>query len=427
MDQLNPVISAQPLIAILKRLLLEVGEDFAVRLWDGSCLRSADTALPPRFTLICRNPEALRLLFLGQDSLRLAEAYLRNDLDIEGDLFAVVALKEHLQSLPMTWHQRLWNSLFWLLHHLRNTEVLPAYRRSVTRHTKQENSDAVTFHYDVSNDFYALWLDPAMVYSCAYFEQSGDDLEKAQQAKLEHICRKLMLQPGERLLDIGCGWGALILYAAKHHGVKAHGISLSHKQLELARVRIAQSGLADRVTVELLDYRDLDGKAQYDKIASVGMFEHVGLRNLPEYFASVRRLLKPAGLFLNHGITSVSGGWLASANTRFINRYIFPDGQLDTISNIQRAMEGEGFEIADVEALRRHYALTLRHWVERLERHHTEALRFVSEQTYRAWRLYMTASALQFEAGGIGVYQVLASAHADQASALPLTRRHLYC
>lgn len=419
--------SIDPLVTLLKRLLRGAGGEFSVRLWDGSHLQSADTKLAPRFTLICRNPDALRSLLLGRNPLRLAEAYLRNDLDIEGDLFAVVALKERLQSLRMVWHQRFWNSLVWLLHHLRNTDALPGYRRSVVRHSKQENSDAVAFHYDVSNDFYSLWLDPAMVYSCAYFEHPEDDLEKAQQAKLEHICRKLMLQPGECLLDIGCGWGALILHAAKYHGVKAHGISLSHSQLELARARIAQAGLADRVTVELCDYRDLDGKTQYDKIASVGMFEHVGLRNLPLYFACVRRSLKPAGLFLNHGITSASEGWQESANTRFINRYIFPDGQLDTISNIQRVMEGEGFEIADVEALRRHYALTLRHWVERLEKHHAEALRFVSEQTYRAWRLYMTASALQFETGGIGVYQILASMPAGQASGLPLTRRHLYC
>lgn len=177
MDQLNPAISAQPLIAILKRLLLEVGEDFAVRLWDGSCLRSADTTLLPRF-LVCRNPEALCLLFLGQDALRLAEANLRNDLDIEGDLFAVVALKERFQSLPMVWHQRRWHSLFWLLHSLPNTEMLPGYRRSAARHIKQENSDAVAFRYDVSNDVYALWLDPATVYSCAYFEQPGEHLTR---------------------------------------------------------------------------------------------------------------------------------------------------------------------------------------------------------------------------------------------------------
>jgi cyclopropane-fatty-acyl-phospholipid synthase len=265
-----------------------------------------------------------------------------------------------------------------------------------------------------------------MVYSCAYFENAQADLDAAQEAKLDHICRKLSLRPGESFLDIGCGWGALVIHAARRYGVRAHGVTLSRQQLEVARARIAEKGLEDRVSVELLDYRDLSGESVYDKIASVGMFEHVGLENLPVYFSTVHRLLKPHGLFLNHGITHDSEGWQKSMSTEFINRYVFPDGQLDNISNIQHVMERSRFEIADVEALRPHYALTLRHWVARLERNHLRALEFVNEATYRVWRLYMAASALEFEAGNIGIYQVLAGKRAPGNLPVPLTRRYLY-
>ena len=428
--KLNHTQAASPspsFVTLLQHLLRRSGGDFAIRLWEGSELRSAPSQAP-RFTLVCRTPAALRALMLGGDPLRLAEAYLRDDLDIEGDLFAAIALKDRLQDFRPAWHQRLRIVLHTLmLPRAGGPDVAPGYRQRVRRHTPRENREAIAFHYDLSNDFYGLWLDPAMVYSCAYFERPDASLEQAQQAKLEHICRKLLLRPGERLLDVGCGWGALVIHAAQHHGVHAHGISLSRNQLEVARERVARAGLEDRVTVELRDYRELEGEGRYDKIASVGMFEHVGLRRLPLYFATVRRLLKPGGLFLNHGITNATEGWRTSAGTRFINRYIFPDGQLDTIGNIQRAMEVAGFEIVDVEALRRHYALTLRQWIARLESHHDEALRHVDESTYRAWRLYMAASALEFESGGIGIYQILARARADGTCELPLTRRHLYC
>jgi cyclopropane-fatty-acyl-phospholipid synthase len=216
------------------------------------------------------------------------------------------------------------------------------------------------------------------------------------------------------------------MHAARHHGVHAHGITLSERQLAWARQRIAQAGLQDRVTVELRDYRDVQGEATYDKISSVGMFEHVGLKNLPIYFSTVQRLLKPAGLFLNHGITHDVEGWNKSASTEFINRYVFPDGQLDLVSNVQRAMERNGFEIADVESLRPHYAKTLRHWVRKLEQHHQQALEHVSEATYRVWRLYMAACALEFESGEIGVYQILAIKRGVGVWPLPLTRRDLY-
>ena len=425
---------------LLTRLFRGLDRTVPLRLWNGRLLKlgNAEAGVskgdaPPRFTLVCRSPAAVRAMALGRDPLRLAEVYFRDDVDIEGDFFAALGLKDHLRTISMSWRDRIGAVAAALRLCLsdptasrRSGERAPLHGRSVRDHSKTENKQAIAFHYDVSNAFYALWLDDAMVYSCAYFEQPDDTLASAQRAKLDHVCRKLLLQRGDRLLDIGCGWGALVIHAATHYGVRAHGITLSEQQLTLARERIAEAGVGDRVTVELRDYRDLIEGGSYDKVSSVGMFEHIGLKNLPVYFAKVHKLLKPGGLFLNHGITHDVEGWEKTLSSEFINRYVFPDGQLDTVSNIQRVMERAHFEIADVESLRPHYALTLRHWVARLEKHHDEALQFVSESTWRVWRLYMAACALEFESGEIGVYQVLASKRAGRGAALPLTRRHLY-
>lgn len=433
--------------SLLRKVFRHLPFSFVIRLWTGSTVvvgGAADQSTDPRFTLWFKSPHAVSELILGKDPLRLAEAYFRSELDIEGDLFAALRLKDHLEALRLPIGERL--SALLTARKLRslNKHVpdargasdnddpraaersAPTHGREVRVHSRDENRDAIHFHYDVSNEFYRLWLDRAMVYSCAYFEEADCSLDDAQQAKLEHICRKLLLKPGERLLDIGCGWGALVIHAASRYGVQAHGITLSAKQLDVARRRIAEAGLEDRVTVELKDYRDLDGREIYDKVSSIGMFEHVGLKNLPLYFDTVHRLLKADGLFLNHGITHEQAGWDWNLSTEFINRYVFPDGQLDSISNIQRFMEEAKFEITDVEALRAHYALTLRAWVERLERRHSRALEYVSEATYRVWRLYMAACALEFESGHIGIYQVLASKRGPRHARTPLTRRHLY-
>lgn len=425
-------LAGELLTKLFRRLPLKM----SVRLWSGETLHlgAADAGAQERaFTLVFRTPDAVCSTVLGRDPLRLAESYFRGDLDIEGDFFAALELKDHLQILHLSAGERLGAVYSALRLRALNADTRrvrwqqsPSHGRAVKSHSKAENLDAIHFHYDVSNEFYASWLDQRMVYSCAYFETPEADLDTAQNAKLEHICRKLRLQPGDEFLDIGCGWGALVIHAARHFGVRARGVTLSPQQLTLAREHILAAGLGDRVSVELQDYRDVPGASVYDKIASVGMFEHVGLKNLPGYFATVHRLLKPHGLFLNHGITHDSDGWEKSLSTEFINRYVFPDGQLDNVSNIQRLMEAAGFEIADVEALRPHYALTLRHWVARLERNRAHELQFVNEATYRVWRLYMTAAALDFEAGHIGIYQILAGKRAAGNLPLPLTRRHLY-
>ena len=407
-----------------------------LRLWNGEQLivgAGRTGAAPLPFTLVFHDPEVVWSAILNHDPLVLAESFFRGNLEIEGDFFAALSIKDHLDALQMSAGEQIWAAtMAWRLK-MKNAATRKARQAaklalapSVKAHSKSENRDAIHFHYDVSNDFYALWLDRAMVYSCAYFESPDTDLDSAQQAKLEHICRKLSLKSGEMFLDIGCGWGALAIYAAQNYGVRAHGVTLSPQQLKVAQQRIAEAGLTGQVSVELLDYRDLPGESVYDKVASVGMFEHVGLKNLPVYFSTVHRLLKPRGLFLNHGITHDSEGWERNMSTEFINRYVFPDGQLDTIGNIQRVMERQKLEIADVEGLRAHYALTLRHWVARLESQRERALRYVNEATYRVWQMYMAAAALDFELGKIGIYQVLASKRAAGVPNLPLTRRHLY-
>ncbi|WP_275098040.1 class I SAM-dependent methyltransferase [Sedimenticola hydrogenitrophicus] len=416
---------------ILQRVFRGYPGSLAVRLWDGVTLSFGAGA--PEVTLIVHEPRLLRNLILFRDPLRLAEAYFQGWLDVEGDLYTALKMRDHLQTLNLSVFEKadfLFAALF-IGGASASVHAAPALRSFQTvrpwrAHSKGGSREAIAFHYDVSNAFYRLWLDEQMIYSCAYFETPDDSLDQAQCNKLDHICRKLRLKPGERLLDIGCGWGALIRWAAKHYGVQAHGITLSRNQYDYALENIRDEGLHDRVTVELRDYRELQGEARYDKIASVGMFEHVGLKNLPRYFDLARRLLRPGGLFLNQGITQDREGWGESVGTRFINRYVFPDGELDTVGNVQRVMEHAGFEILDVEALRRHYALTLRHWVERLESRKAEAQSLVPESIYRLWRLYMAACALQFEQGTIGVYQILAATRDGSPDRLRLTWRDLY-
>ncbi|MCX7279763.1 MAG: cyclopropane-fatty-acyl-phospholipid synthase [Burkholderiales bacterium] len=418
-------------IRIFERLLHGFEGKASLRLWNDRLHTLGVEA--SAFTLVLRDPALLRKLITAKSPVLLADAYFRGQVDVEGDLYSALALKGHFEALALPWRDKL--SLLLEARRLPAHAGPPARASSgmvsriadkfTHKHSRVSDQAAIAFHYDVSNDFYGLWLDEQRVYSCAYFETPEDTLDQAQRNKLEHICRKLRLQPHDRMLDIGCGWGALVCWAAQHHGVHAHGITLSQQQFDYASARVAAQGLQHLVTVELRDYRDLQGHAVYDKVASVGMFEHVGLANMPTYLATVQRVLRPGGLFLNHGITHDEEGWNQTVATEFINRYVFPDGEFDCVSNIQLGMERAGFEIEDVEALRRHYALTLRHWVQRLEANRDAALQQVDEPTFRVWRLYMAACALEFEAGGTGIYQILASRRGAE-TALPLTRQDLY-
>lgn len=410
------------------------GRTFAVRFWDGT-IEAPSLPDGPRFTLVLRHPGALRRMLLPPTNRALGEAYVRDDFDIEGDIESATSLAG-----PLAARFRSPTACIQLARRLlqlpsRGPSRLPAgFRASGMRHARGRDAKAVRFHYDLGNDFFALWLDRRMVYSCAYFENGDAPLDEAQEAKLDLICRKLRLEPGERLLDIGCGWGALIHHATAHYGVEATGITLSEPQAALARDRIAAAGLSERCRVEVCDYRDVPSGKRFDKIASVGMVEHVGQATLPVYYRAVSRLLEPGGLFLNHGIVSLAqqipGGRLARKARRwasFIERYVFPDAELVPPAALIAPAEAAGFETRDVESLREHYALTLRHWVRRLEERQDVAVALVGEPAYRVWRLYMAGSAHVFASGRVGIVQVLfAKADGSGQARLPLTRGDLY-
>jgi cyclopropane-fatty-acyl-phospholipid synthase len=274
-----------------------------------------------------------------------------------------------------------------------------------------------------------MWLDERMVYSCAYFKTPSDTLEQAQAQKLDHICRKLMLEPGESFLDIGCGWGGLIFWAAQHYGVKATGITLSQNQFDHVRAKIAELGLTGQVDVRLLDYIDLPEDRQYDKIASIGMFEHVGIANYPRYFGKIYRVLRPGGLAMNHGITQnhVGVDSLGSGVGEFVEEYVFPGGQLAHVSRVIQGLGAEGLELIDAEALREHYARTLWHWVDRLESNADAARREVGEQKFRIWRIYLAGSAHSFDRGWISLFQLLVGKPLPDGSLPhPATRDYMY-
>jgi cyclopropane-fatty-acyl-phospholipid synthase len=301
----------------------------------------------------------------------------------------------------------------------------------ITGHKRKtaDNKDYIQFHYDLSNDFYALFLDPEMVYSCAYYTDWNNDVAQAQRDKLEMICRKLRLKPGERFLDIGCGWGGLICHAAKNYGVTAHGITLSEEQLAFAKDKIKRLGLEDKVTVELKDYSMMTG--QFDKIASIGMYEHIGLKNIPGYMQKMQQLLAPDGLFLNHAIArrAPKQGWFKKRmrpEQKAIAKYIFPGGELDDIGHSIFAMERAGFEIQDVEAWRMHYARTCKLWCERLTARREDALKYVSEEKYRIWVAYLAGVSLAFSRGTLRIFQTLVSKNAKRPPAIPPTRADLY-
>ncbi len=296
-------------------------------------------------------------------------------------------------------------------------------------HSRSLDRKAIEYHYDVSNEFFSLFLDRDMVYSCAYYRHENDSLETAQRQKLDHILNKLMLRPGERFLDIGCGWGSLIVRAAKQYGAFATGITLSRNQFDLARERIRAEGLQDRCVVELCDYRDLPGTAVYDKIASVGMFEHVGLKNLAGYFRRIHCLLKPEGLVLNHGITTsdIDSRWVGLGAGEFIDRYVFPDGELPHVALVLKEMSAAGLEVTDVESLRRHYAHTCREWTNRLESNVDRAIAIAGAKRARIWQIYLAGCTYGFAKGWMNLYQVLGcKSENTEAKPLPLTRDYIY-
>jgi cyclopropane-fatty-acyl-phospholipid synthase len=378
----------------------------AMRAWDGTTWGDADADA----TIVLRHPAALRSLLLPPKDLAAGEAYIFDDVDIEGDI--VAALEWGARLAPMARRPlaaaRVLRSVRRLPNPPRQAGARPTFRGRL--HSPWRDRQAVSHHYDTGNDFFRQFLDSDLVYSCAYFLDPAEPLEAAQRRKLDVVCRKLELAPGMRFLDVGCGWGSLVIHAAATYGVEAVGITLSQEQAELARERVAEAGLSDHVTIRLADYRHLD--EQFDAIASIGMVEHVGDRRLGVYFDRLFRLLTPGGQLLNHGITNRNrhrGRLLARPRPTFINTYVFPDGELLAVERIVRRAEEAGFELRDSESLRWSYALTLRHWVDNLEANRIAAVAAANEAKYRIWRMYMAGSAVAFERAAISVHQMLLS------------------
>ncbi|CAE6889197.1 class I SAM-dependent methyltransferase [Paraburkholderia domus] len=378
-------------------------------------------AAQPRLSFVIRDMRALRHLTQGAIG-RLAEDYVEGRLEIEGDMHDLMATAPALLR-----HDPTEEAHGWLQSRVNRA------RRAIwerTHHSRATDAAQIQRHYDVSDDFYALWLDPLRVYSCAYFSSTDMSLAEAQRAKLDHICRKLMLRPGERFLDVGAGWGALLFWAAEHYDVTATGITLSKNQHAYVNRLIDQKGLQGRVRMLLQDYRDLDESRPFDKIASVGMCEHVGRPNLPPYFAKMRRLLRPGGLMMNHSITAgrADNPQRDGGMGDFIDRYIFPGGQLVHVSVMMAAMTRGNLEPVDAECLRPHYARTLWHWADALEARLDEARRILgsdAERIIRAYRLYLAGSAMGFERGWTSLFQILVSRPADMTGRRDHSTRRL--
>ena len=394
--------------------------DFDVRLPDGTTLPSITGQRA--FTFAVNTSGALRSAFMPPFELNAGTAFVDGAIDIEGDLTAAIALL-HRSGAARTIFERA--RIARALRRLpRETHAPDRAHLHGKMHSRERDRAAISYHYDQPLGFYAAFLDSDLVYSCAYYDDGIQTLDEAQSAKLNYVLHKLRLRPGMRFLDIGCGWGSLVIRAAQH-GAQALGITLSQTQYDEANRRIAEAGLQDRARVLLCDYRDLQ-HATFDRIASIGMVEHVGRAKLHEYFRSAWRALVPGGLFLNHGIAEQSPGRKARANP-FIERYVFPDGDLVAVSDANAIAERVGFEVRDVENLREHYAKTLRAWVANLETHRNEAVLLAGETAYRIWRLYMAASAVSFEGGSIGIHQsLLAKPDSDGRVVIPPTRRDLY-
>ena len=372
-----------------------------VRFWDGSAIGSGPT------TIVVRSEDAIRHLVWAPGELGLARAYVSGELELEGDIYDLLALHPTAPGLGLRGIAALLPAAY-RMRLLGRRPPVPAEEAQLRgrRHSKARDAAAIRHHYDVGNDFYRLVLGPSLTYSCAYFRTEDMSLEDAQASKYELICRKLGLEPGMRLLDVGCGWGGMVLHAAEHHGVRAVGVTLSPAQADLAAKRVAESGLADRVEIRVQDYREVDD-GPYDAISSIGMFEHVGLARLGEYFGRLFELLRPGGKLLNHGISRPRGEGGFDRGS-FVDKYVFPDGELHEVGRVVSRIADTGFEVRDVHGLREHYGKTLRCWVANLQSQWDDAVRLAGVNRARVWLLYMAASALNFEAGRTSIHQVLA-------------------
>lgn len=427
-------------LAAAHRLLKHIAQvlDFplSVRLWDGSIV---PLGREPHATilLVVEGPRTVTTLLRRPTLENVLRHYAVGKISFEGadTLTFIQYVREHNPKKRLKQLNKIllfWNALPFLFGPAEKLSLQHDFKTNEagTKGSQRNNSDYIQFHYDAGNEFYQIFLDSQMQYSCGYFKNPENSLDQAQRDKLEHICRKLRLKAGESLLDIGSGWGGLICYAAKKYGVRSHGVTLSQEQYEYTLAKIRREGLEKQVTVELKDYLNVQGV--YDKIASVGMFEHIGLQNVPAYFSKMNSLLRDHGILLNHAITRRAKGSEKKFNKirperRLALKYIFPGSALDHIGNSVKNMELNGFEVCDVESLRIHYALTLQHWSRRLEARREEALRLVGKERYRLWSGYLAAVSFGFEDGSLNICQtVVVKRQTKGFSGLPLTRQDLY-
>jgi cyclopropane-fatty-acyl-phospholipid synthase len=415
----------QPALTFLQELSDGFARDFAVRFWNG-WVWQPDDGREAAGTIVLKHPGALRQMFWAPNKAAFGEAYIYDDFDIEGDILAIFPWIRYLQL-----HRPRGLALV-----RKATQILRMPHQSTRRqgaaatlagstHSLERDRQAVQYHYDRDAEFYALFLDRQMQYSCGYFASEEDDIDTAQEQKLHYICRKLRLVPGERLIDFGCGWGGLITYAAKHFGVEALGFTISEAQLARAQRRIREEGVENRCRVELCDYRNVPEGDKFDKAVSVGFIEHLGERMMPAFFGKVHRLLRTGGLYLHHGITlkpfTPYPEWRA-----FTVKYVFPDGELVPIDRTISHLAKAGFEVRDVESLREHYRLTLLRWLRRLEQAQDQAKALTDETTYRIFRIYLAGALHGFQWGIYNLYQTLVVKSGEAISGLPLTRDEWY-
>lgn len=402
--------------------------NFTLRFWDGSQWQSSSGR--SSFSIVLKHPGAVRSMFWPFNKVGLGEAYIFDDFDVEGDIFEFTGWLRHLvnrQEQTRTWDKvRLLRALLKLPKQENPRDRSKAGRPTEGDHRIEKEREAISYAYDLPAEFFELFLDPRMQYSCAYFASPDENLDIAQERKLDYICRKLRLKPGERFVDFGCGWGGLIVHAAKNYGVEAVGVTLSGEQAKRAERRINENGLDGRVRVALCDYREFSDSTQFDKAASIGMAEHIGNKNLPLYFAKVYECLRPGGAYLHHSITlrpnTPYPRW-----TPFARKYVFPNGELQTILHVLTSAADAGFEIRDVESLREHYVLTLENWVRRLEVNRAKALEMTDEVNFRIFRIYMAGATMGFRSGVYNLNQcLLVNAHSDGAADVPLTRTEWY-
>lgn len=421
---------------LFEQLRGRMNSPISVRLWDSSIVPLGDNP-QPGLEISISGPGVFGTLLRSPKADTLLRLYARGAIDFRGaDLVAFLETarvrnsRQKAMGIPVGLLAKFALSFLFVRGEVTDVDHCYVGDETGLKRKQQENQDFIQFHYDIGNDFYRLFLDEQMVYSCAYFRDWSDSLEQAQLNKLDMVCRKLQLKPGERMLDIGCGWGALICHAARYYGVEAHGITLSKEQLALTQERIGRLGLEGSVTAELKDYAHVEGP--FDKISSIGMVEHVGIDNMAGYMEKISSLLPDRGIFLNHGITRPAkltdkAFRKMSPERRLLAKYIFPGGELDHLGHMVQCMESKGFEVHDVEGWRDHYSLTCRHWCQRLETNRKEAIRQVGEEKYRMWVLYLAGCVFALGDGGARIYQTVATKHkAKGLSGMPCTREHLY-